>query len=72
MMDSESSGEAATDDDDGDGASELSESCGVVAGCRQRPDVACLDHERKLQRVATTGGGGKPFKLRDDTHSYDI
>ena len=63
MMDSESSGEAASDDDDGDGASEQSESCGVVAGCRQRPDVACLDHERRLQRITTTGGWRKTLQI---------
>lgn len=28
----------------------------VIAGCRRLPDVSCLEHERKLQRIATTGG----------------
>ena len=30
--------------------------CDVVAGCHRLPDAATLDHERRLQRIATTGG----------------
>lgn len=36
---------------------------GVVAGCRQLPDVASLDHERRLQGIATAGGRGDPWLL---------
>ena len=36
---------------------------GVVTGCRRLPDVASLDHERRLQGIATAGGGGDPWSF---------
>lgn len=44
-------------DEDGDVHSTAGD---VVTGCRQLPDVASLDHERRLQRIATAGGGENP------------
>ena len=36
--------------------------CDVVAGCHRLPDAATLDHERRLQRIATTGGEATPAR----------
>ena len=52
--DTTSEGGLSSDEDVG---SLHSTSGDVVAGCRRLPDVASLDHERRLQRIATTGGG---------------
>ena len=43
------------DDDSNDDTSSVA--WDVVAGCHRLPDASTLEQERRLQRIATTGGG---------------
>ena len=47
----------SSDDDD-----VVSTAGDVVASCRRLPDASTLDYERRLQKIATTGGGWNPTR----------
>ena len=53
-FESENEGDLPESEDDDDVASTAGD---VVTGCRRLPDASTLDCERRLQRIATTGGG---------------
>ena len=53
MSESDEGGSPSSNEDDDD---VISNSGDVVAGCRRLPDASTLDYERRLQKIATTGG----------------
>ena len=57
FLTSEESGSEEEEGSFPDDVSVSTTACDVVAGCHRLPDAATLDHERRLQRIATTGGG---------------